>query len=734
MRTSVLSGARGVSSPIPINNQTPYGLDSYKLELVFLNGKIYHLNIKDYADIESMLKIILEIDRTNPFQFQDLAFIKFDRLVSNSKINEIISSFERSEYAESLLFIADFNNRIIIQHNPIEEDIGDGRSRFVYGNGTTEEFILGKIGYSGTRIFPDGAKEQGIFDSEKRFLRSGYRITDGVVSFVNPTPLTSYQKNTQIGSYLIVELEGALVVLDEWYEKSSICRHSIVDIPVKNILLKVCEMAPYGCGSSIKNVLCHRGFEEHRQKFIEEALSPSENGAPKLFGFSSEAIIDILEEGHKLGLIHPLSLVVPTTKENIFILSAKNGFCDVLTKLIELFPDDFKVIGRDVIESFLLGGYSSRGAIQIAEKFEGLGGRLEPYHDLWFQVACQTRPDDSFKRKFSLLDSSKQSILYDAAYVYCNSFIYEPSDVAVKADEYSLNFMWVNEKKMSEDQDFLLGDGDTPIKRKIDFERRFVDPISIWAKENPGSPINIWFDGEMINSGAIDRSYSALRSVLDPTSYRKINFRDVRSVEVVRSLPKVFSEEVSVYFRVDLLRAIVADYTLSEKETKYFVYGDLDVKPVSRQALFDKRTVNFLNEYGFVLAKNNKIGFENCFQIINGENQQLMDSHRKVIISLNIEMAIQKPRSIQEQQVYDTYFAMMAHFLDNDGRYEPVDFSLQGDKREGKDSLLERYERFRHDRFRPFDVDGVCFTKQKIKVRKIMPTKPVRVPPSHFAG
>ncbi len=317
--------------------------------------------------------------------------------------------------------------------------------------------------------------------------------------------------------------------------------------------------------------------------------------------------------------------------------------------------------------------------------------------------------------------------MYDAAFIYNNPFIHEPSDFPVAPDQYSINLMWINKTKMPSDQEFLFGKGSTFKERELDFQKRFIKPVAKWAKTNPGSFINIWIDSEMATPQAIEQSRIALQNALEKTTHGIIQFRDVRSIEVVNANAGAFSEKIPVYFRVDLLRAIAADYTLKKRETKFFVYGDIDMKPLSANEIFDKRTVNFLNDYGFVMAKGGHLGFENGFQILNGDHSQFIDSHRKVIIDLSIEMTLEMPNSINEQQIYDTYPAMITHLLEAQGLHGKLNFEndeISGDK----------LKLFRYDRFGTSAHFNIPLGKRKLKIKlsDIVPKKPVRLPPSHF--
>jgi hypothetical protein len=281
---------------------------------------------------------------------------------------------------------------------------------------------------------------------------------------------------------------------------------------------------------------------------------------------------------------------------------------------------------------------------------------------------------------------------------------------------------------MPADQEFLIG------SNAEELHQRFIVPVSKWAKTNPRSPLNIWIDGALASQKAIETARQALQKALADTHHAKINFRDVRSLDVVRSNPRAFNEDIPVYFRVDLLRAVAADHTLRTKETRYFVYGDLDMEPLTSDELFDKQTVGLLDEYGFVMAKGGHLGFENGFQILSGEHLQFMDSHRKVIVDLSIDMAQEYPKAIREQQIYDTYPAMITHYWDAIGRYGKLVWEEEYDNGIKREIQTTGLKRFRFDKFkhRAHGVLPLGTNKISLKSHGIVPSKPVRLPPSHF--
>lgn len=347
----------------------------------------------------------------------------------------------------------------------------------------------------------------------------------------------------------------------------------ISDKSVESLLLKACQKPTFGTGESIKKILQHKDFEMRVGQFIEIALAPDESQTPRLFGFSDKAVVDILDTGKNRGL-DLLKIVDPTSGRNFFIHVAHLGNMDLLRKLIQMFPQTFLSIGQEIIAEFLNQGHPQYDVLALAKEFEKRGGKFDIYHNLWLQIVQGNKPGEDFKQSFDSLNIQSKQALYDAAYIYNNSYIYEPSELPIKPDQYSINLMWINKEKIPDSQEFLFDNKD-------EFEKKFIEPVSKWAKAHPESVINIWVDIEMATSDAIERSKKALLNALEGTSHGKINFRDVRSLDIVRSNSEVFNEQMFIYFRADLLRAIVADDTLRKKETKFCVYGDLDMEPLS---------------------------------------------------------------------------------------------------------------------------------------------------------
>src|SRR5262245_12888502 len=87
-----------------------------------------------------------------------------------------------------------------------------------------------------------------------------------------------------------------------------------------------------------------------------------------------------------------------------------------------------------------------------------------------------------------------------------------------------------------------------------------------------------------------------------------LRLRDIRSLtgcprEIVHSL----HPGTPVYYRVDILKALIANHMMvsPEETAKYCVVVDIDVESMPAQQIFDQRTLDYLSSYGYVF---NRVG------------------------------------------------------------------------------------------------------------------------------
>ena len=290
---------------------------------------------------------------------------------------------------------------------------------------------------------------------------------------------------------------------------------------------------------------------------------------------------------------------------------------------------------------------------------------------------------------------------------------------------------------------------------------KFLNKVFAWAEENEGGVINVWVDGALLHPGAVDNTRVVIEEwARENPRAASIVLRDIRNIPLVVQNQDVFSPKVAVYFRVDLLRLIIALWMLENKEVDYFVYADIDVNPMSQEQMFDEQTRGYLNKFGIVMGRSGYHGFENSFQII-GNNENLVKA---------IKMAIVNPAFVRirkiysndlldrvdgyEQSIYDDYIVMFSYFyslqgygrflvtyygsgwkeidIENEQKGEPDNFYFYAALRLGffgNGSTAGFYEFKPYPKYRKLN-----YKSDRGSCRLFVPTKKVECPPSRFGG
>ena len=110
--------------------------------------------------------------------------------------------------------------------------------------------------------------------------------------------------------------------------------------------------------------------------------------------------------------------------------------------------------------------------------------------------------------------------------------------------------------------------------------------------------------------------------------------------------------------------AVVQNQVLYKSPLGTPVYADLDIKPISKEELFDLKTLEYLKKFGIVMASYHG-GFENGFQITNKHNKDGIAAIQRALIDINIQRtheALQYKRHISPKLIYDSYEKMF-HYL-----------------------------------------------------------------------
>lgn len=290
------------------------------------------------------------------------------------------------------------------------------------------------------------------------------------------------------------------------------------------------------------------------------------------------------------------------------------------------------------------------------------------------------------------VNEEKLTACYDLAYRLNHPYIYRLSRTPILSSDYSLNFLWVNlnpQDRIKDTAQNIFGDGldcsenaecikdpkalrafegneesleKEDLKNWKKIKKSFAYRISRWADVNPGAQINLWYDSALVTQKAQQKTFEMMKGISES---RGVNLK----LKDIRQLPNIGGEIGSslhpgtqIYYRVDLLKALIADHTISSEESpKYCVVSDIDVQPMSPQQMLDQRTVDYLSSAGYVFNRVSLGNFENSFFIFNRENENLKKVHYETIIkrtATNITSLRQYPKgtALRSDYILDSQF------------------------------------------------------------------------------
>lgn len=275
------------------------------------------------------------------------------------------------------------------------------------------------------------------------------------------------------------------------------------------------------------------------------------------------------------------------------------------------------------------------------------------------------------------LEPSEENLrgCYDLAYEANHPYIYRPSQQVVTTADYSLNFLWVNLNPQDRVQDTaqnIFKDGldlsenadcikDPKALRQLEANEQslegeelknwkkvkgsFAYRISKWADANPNAEMNFWYDSALVTQRAQQKTFEMMKGISESRGVN-LKLRDIRQLPTInrpivdadhnieKPIGEVLHPSVPVYYRVDLLKVLIADYMMgSPKENaKYCVVSDIDIEPMTLQQLFDQRTLDYLSTNGYVFNRVGYSNFENNFFIFNKEIDEVQLTHHETMI------------------------------------------------------------------------------------------------------
>jgi hypothetical protein len=188
---------------------------------------------------------------------------------------------------------------------------------------------------------------------------------------------------------------------------------------------------------------------------------------------------------------------------------------------------------------------------------------------------------------------------------------------------YAINFLWINEKPDNNSR-FIC-----PLNDEKHLTQQFLKCILSWANANPLATTTLYYDSVFASKESPLRTQQVLES------YKlNVHVKDIRSLPLVKVNSDTFSDQIPLYYRIDLLKWIILLYCLEQQGYSCAIFTDLLVKPMNPEELFNASTVKELSNFGVLLNQ----GPENQFlQLI--QNQHMIHAIKHAIINNNLTRA-----------------------------------------------------------------------------------------------
>lgn len=211
--------------------------------------------------------------------------------------------------------------------------------------------------------------------------------------------------------------------------------------------------------------------------------------------------------------------------------------------------------------------------------------------------------------------------------------------------KYDFNVIWIN-KKLEVNEKYIF-----PIKEKREIE----NSIKIISDQNKDSEIVFWYDSKYIEK----ESYKNTVNLFKENNINNLKFKDIRELEIVKKNEYAFEDNISVFYRKDLVVEIMA-YERGVEERKkgnnyFFVFTDLDLcnnTEISKKNIFgDKCNMKILKTFGRLMNQNNlffnrfnkcrcesvykdnfNTSFENGFMVIGNNNKNIIKTAKEILI------------------------------------------------------------------------------------------------------
>lgn len=186
--------------------------------------------------------------------------------------------------------------------------------------------------------------------------------------------------------------------------------------------------------------------------------------------------------------------------------------------------------------------------------------------------------------------------------------------------------MWIN-KSWNRDAEYLF------VNEKQ--TNTVMECAAKWQAKNPQGTVNVWYDDSYSTEKTKERALEQLRMLKekDP-KLQSMNIVPLSKIPFIKENPDLFSHQMPLYFRIDLLKLMICTHEASQSTNHSAIFTDISsIKPAKKERLFNSTDLKTLDKHG-VLTN----ALENQFIQVKGDKRTL--AVLKHVININALRAI----------------------------------------------------------------------------------------------
>ena len=187
-----------------------------------------------------------------------------------------------------------------------------------------------------------------------------------------------------------------------------------------------------------------------------------------------------------------------------------------------------------------------------------------------------------------------------------------------RPSKYSINLMWINQS-LNTNNPYIFGcqSEDQIIDKVLNKARK-------WKKANPEAEVILWYDSKFITDKALENTQAVLIKKIKEDPSFAFKLKDIQQIDFVDQNPDVFSDNLPIYFRVDVLKLILCIHSILSDGMDAAIFSDLEVGDLrqnkdrmDKKELFNTQIMKRLETIGIQVNTDGMKDENQFLQILN---------------------------------------------------------------------------------------------------------------------